>query len=514
MQTPYLLLGYQQRWIADKSPIKVCEKSRRIGISWAEAADCALLAAETGRHGSDVYYIGYNEDMARVWIEDVAWWSRNYQLAASEMESVVIKDDDKDILAYQIRFASGNKVTALSSRPNNLRGKQGKIVIDEAAFHPELGELLKAAIALLMWGGRISIISTHDGIDNPFNQLIEEIRALKKAYSLHTITIDDALKDGLYERICLAQGIPYTLEGEFAWRAELFKAYGDAANEELLCIPRSNSEIYFPGTLIEARMSSDYSIIRLNLANEFNLYSEFDRRKLVDDWIKDHLEPLLSIMDRNLRHYYGMDFGRTQDLSVIAPIVELAKLKRCCPFLIELRNVPIRQQEQILYFMADRLPNFTAAAMDGRGNGQAIAEFAKQRYGSRVEAVMLTAEKYRDMVPRYKASLEDGMFVMPKDADVLADHRAVKLENGVPKIPDTGRFKGSDGNKRHGDSFVALVMGYYAATEHAGVHIGQLGQAAAGSDRHTARNVFTISDAYGGKQRVPTINRGNIRGLF
>ena len=31
-RTPMVLLPYQQRWIADTNPVKVCEKSRRIGL--------------------------------------------------------------------------------------------------------------------------------------------------------------------------------------------------------------------------------------------------------------------------------------------------------------------------------------------------------------------------------------------------------------------------------------------------------------------------------------------------
>jgi len=38
--SPAVLLPYQQAWIADKSQLKVAEKSRRIGLTWAEAADC------------------------------------------------------------------------------------------------------------------------------------------------------------------------------------------------------------------------------------------------------------------------------------------------------------------------------------------------------------------------------------------------------------------------------------------------------------------------------------------
>lgn len=56
-----VLLPYQRDWIADTSQVKVCEKSRRIGLSWAEAADAALTAASAS--GMDVLnkqtYYGY-----------------------------------------------------------------------------------------------------------------------------------------------------------------------------------------------------------------------------------------------------------------------------------------------------------------------------------------------------------------------------------------------------------------------------------------------------------------------
>jgi phage FluMu gp28-like protein len=51
----------------------------------------------------------------------------------------------------------------LSSRPENIRGLQGKVVIDEAAFHPNVQGVMEAATALLIWGGRISVISSHNG---------------------------------------------------------------------------------------------------------------------------------------------------------------------------------------------------------------------------------------------------------------------------------------------------------------------------------------------------------------
>ena len=44
-RTPGVLLPYQKRWVADQSPCKVAEKSRRIGFTWATAAEAPLVAA-------------------------------------------------------------------------------------------------------------------------------------------------------------------------------------------------------------------------------------------------------------------------------------------------------------------------------------------------------------------------------------------------------------------------------------------------------------------------------------
>jgi phage FluMu gp28-like protein len=156
-----VLLPYQVRWIADDAAVKVAEKSRRVGITWAEAADAALSAAATA--GMDTWYLGYNRDMAREFVETAAAWARQFNKAAHAIEEVVLDDERRDLLAYRIRFASGHKIVALSSRPSNLRGKQGRAVIDEAAFHDNLPELMKAALAFTMWGGLVRVISTHNG---------------------------------------------------------------------------------------------------------------------------------------------------------------------------------------------------------------------------------------------------------------------------------------------------------------------------------------------------------------
>ncbi|KMQ73779.1 hypothetical protein [Marinobacter subterrani] len=63
VSTAAILLGYQQKWVADNSAVKVIEKSRRIGLSYAEAADDVLYAASD--EGANVYYISYNKEMTQ-----------------------------------------------------------------------------------------------------------------------------------------------------------------------------------------------------------------------------------------------------------------------------------------------------------------------------------------------------------------------------------------------------------------------------------------------------------------
>lgn len=478
-----LLLSYQARWVADQSPVKFAEKSRRVGFSWAEAADDTLYASEKGTgEKRNVWYIGYTKDMALEFINDCANWARAYNMAASAIEEYEEPDEDdqgivleKKILAYKITFESGWRITALSSRPTNLRGKQGRVVIDEAAFHDDLPGLLKAALALLMWGGQVRVISTHFGDSNEFNSVIQDIRAGKKPYSLHRVTLDDALADGLYRRICEVLGKTWSPESEAAWRQGMIDSYGDDADEELFCIPSQGSGTFLTRAVIEACMSSDIPVIRYEKKNTFAEALDTIRQAEVEAWCEEVLAPILATLDPKRRHYFGEDFGRTGDLSVITPLAEQQDTTFRAPFMLELRNIPFQQQEQILCFIIDRLPNFSHGALDARGNGQYLAERMMQKYGAmRISQVMLSESWYRDNMPKYKAAFEDKSILLAMDADVIEDHRAFKVVKGVAKLPDTKNI-GQDKKKRHGDSGISGAMAWFA-TRQEGVPAACVGQ--------------------------------------
>lgn len=458
------MLNYQSKWQADDAKVKVCEKSRRVGLTWCEAAEDALLAASMS--GMDVFYVGYNKDIAQEYIEDCANWAKYYSKATSKIEEYVFKDENNDIITYRIKFASGYKILALSSRPSNLRGIQGKVIIDEAAFHDDLNKLLKAALALLMWGGRVIVISTHNGDDSQFNELIKEIRAGKKQYSLHRITFDDALKDGLYKRICLRLGQKWSQTAQDRWREETIDYYGEGADEELFCIPSQGGGTFLPTAMLEACQDKNIPILHLRCSNKFVDEPKRIREKEIKEWCQENLDKLLAVMPQYFPTYFGEDFGRNGDLSVFWLLQEQPELKYRPPFVIELRNVPFEQQKQILFYVCDRLPRFRGGALDARGNGQYLAEVARQKYGQdRILEVKLSQEWYRENMPRFKSAFENKEIAIPKDGDTLDDHRAIKVIKGIAKVPDTGRTKGRDGQQRHGDSAVAHVLAVFATRE-------------------------------------------------
>ncbi len=467
---PAVLMAYQQRWVADTAPLKVMEKSRRTGITWGEAADNVLTAAASRTAGGqNVYYIAYNQDMTIEYIQACAMWAKAFNHAATEIEEGLWDGDeeDKHIKTFTIRFpASGLRIVALTSRPSNLRGRQGTIVIDEAAFHPDLFELLKAALAMLIWGGRVHVISTHNGVENPFNELVDDIRAGRRKGAVHRVTFQEAVADGLYRRVCLRLGKEWTADEEAAWMADVYAFYGAGAEEELDCVPANSGGAWLSRALIESRMSADTPVLRWECKPGFELLADHIRAADCRDWLDAQMAPLLQALPTDAISFDGEDFGRSGDLTVHVPLLQHQNLVRRVPFTVELRNVPFRQQEQVCFYLLDRLPRFMGGAFDARGNGQFLAEVAMQRYGaSRIQQVMLSESWYREHMPPVKAALEDGTLDgLPRDADVLADLRTVQVIKGVPRIPDT-RTTGEDKGKRHGDAAVAVALAYFASRE-------------------------------------------------
>jgi phage FluMu gp28-like protein len=468
--TDAILLPYQQRWSKDAAPVKIWEKSRRIGASYSEAADNVLHAASGS--GGNVGYISYNKAMTAGYIGDCARWATVFQQAISgQGERLLTRDDGRDVHVFDMAFASGHSIQAFSGNPRNLRsfGRPGDVVVvDEAAFIDDLEELLKAAMAVTVWGGALHLLSTHNGADNPFATLIEDTRAGRYRHSLHRTTLDDALADGLYRRICRVAGRDWSAEAEAAWRAELIQRYRPNEDEELFAIPALGAGTYFPRALLEACMPAagrSGVLVRFYGSAAHNLAPRETRRREMADWIAQVLAPALGTLVPGRRHTIGMDFARKGDMTAIL-VLELGEtLQRTWRVLVELHNTPYDQQDQVLAAIERATPRLGAQYIDATGNGGSIAEAAVDRRGSRVLPVMFTEAVYRERMPKYKAGIEDRTTTLIRHDDVLQDHRAIQLIRGVPRPPDG---KTDARGERHGDSAIAGMLADWAADEDRG----------------------------------------------
>ncbi|MEM6265908.1 MAG: hypothetical protein AAF707_00155 [Pseudomonadota bacterium] len=477
-----ILMQHQIEWIEDDSPLKLAAKGRRTGITFAEALDSTLCGAASKQAGGDsTFYIGDTKDKGLAFVAVCARFAKTVAKETLQVGEFLFEDKQEDgeskyITAYRIRFASGFEIVGLSSSPANIRGLQGRVVIDEAAFHRNVAAVIDACNALLIWGGVIRIISSHNGDLNPFNELIKETEQGLYDYSIHTITFDDAVANGLYERVCLMRGKAPSPEDKAAWYRRIRRAYGsrkEAMHEELDVIPREGEGVLLPLAWIEACSTREYVVLRWSPPFDgFTQAPELVRRNSMAAWLTENVLPILRrYSDQALTWYNGGDFAMRQDRSSY-PFGFLGEdLRRHVPFIVELRQCPYDQQKQVLFWIVEQIEmigRYGGGVLDANGNGMALAQEAAQKFGTdRIVELMPSVAWRRETGPRFRASFEDGTMLIPADLDTRNDLRQLQQIGGVATMPSHVRKEGTDGGKRHGDNAIGL-WNFHAATMNEG----------------------------------------------
>lgn len=480
------LLKHQREWIADPAPLKIGPKGRRTGMTFAEAHDHVLIAAASKAAGGDhCWYIGDTAEKGREYIATCAAFAQTIARELCTIEEHLFEDQEeqpdgtvktRQVTAWRIRFASGHRITGLSSRPAAIRGLQGVVVIDEAAFHNDVGKVLEAVLALLIWGGRVRIISSHNGALNAFNTLVKEAESGKFPASVHHVPFDTAVANGLYERVCYARGWPPSVAGKIAWYNQIRSAYGTrtaAMREELDAVPREDSGTMLALALIEAAMVPEYTVCRWEKpapdgqGREFVDWPEGRRRAQMAAWIEEHVQPALDALPAQWVYGVGGDFAMRQDRSAFAVGYADQQLVRHVPLLVEARECPYDQQRQLLWHICDFLRakrRLGHGVLDAAGNGMVLAQEARQRYGAdRIVELIASDAWLRVHSTQLKTAFEDRTIRIGKDLDVRNDLHQFRLVNGVGRIPSDVRKTGTDGGRRHADAAIA-ILNTHAAT--------------------------------------------------
>ena len=426
--SPRTLLPYQARWVADRSPLKVCEKSRRIGMSWTEAYDSVMHA---GANNGNVYYQSYSLDMTRTFISDCAEWATALQIGADAIgETLITIDDDEKIPAFRLPLACGREIVAMTSAPRAFRskGKPGDVaVIDEAAFVDNLAEVLKAAMAFLLWGGTVHVLSTHNGEGSEFNRLVESINDGSRPGSVHRIPFDAAVAEGLGKRRMAVVGLAWSAEAEREWVDQVRREYGADAAEELDCVPAAGDGPWLTWDLIRAVEHAD--------AGKPELYGG----------------GLVVI---------GNDIARRRHLWV-AWAAELVGDVMWTREIVEMQNKKFADHDAALDALAAKY-RVLRFALDQTGMGEKPVEDAQTRYGeARVDGVLMSGARKLALATSLRQRCEDRKIRIPASTAVRTDLHAVRKVAGPLGTPRL--VADEDKNRGHADRFWSAALACGAA---------------------------------------------------
>ncbi len=253
-------LPYQRQWILDPAPLKLMQKSRQIGISYADAYHSVRLASRKGNR-LDVYISSRDRFQAKLYVEDCKHWAEILHELVLDLGEVVL-DETRNTSAYVIQFANGKRIYSLSSSPNALAGKRGHVKLDEFALHEDQRLLYRVAKPVTTWGGTLSIISTHRGTGSVFNQLVLDIleRGNPMGWSLHTVPLSKAVAQGLVEKINQKTGSTES-RSDFLARIEAESIDEEQWQQEYCCVPSDESSAFFSYEMLNAAEDRNVSLV-------------------------------------------------------------------------------------------------------------------------------------------------------------------------------------------------------------------------------------------------------------
>src|SRR5712692_8618301 len=94
-------LPYQECWILDEAPLRIIQKSRQVGITYADAYD-SVLKASPGDARLDVWISSRDQAQAKLYLEDCKYWAAFLHLKAIDL-GVLVLDPRNHHTAYVLQ---------------------------------------------------------------------------------------------------------------------------------------------------------------------------------------------------------------------------------------------------------------------------------------------------------------------------------------------------------------------------------------------------------------------------
>ena len=441
-----LWLPYQLDWIRDTSKYAICEKSRRIGITFAEAFRAVHVRMMNIHLGTprNYNYIAQTEKSSERFIEDVIKHAYLINSIAKYSHNKPIANLSKATKSC-VPFVDGSVIQSFSSNPDAIRGSSGDVCIDEAAFAPDGESLEKAAFPIVSTIGQncqLRIVSTHNGHSSWFNRLLTDAKSGKRpGWSHHRTDIYKAVNQGL----ALKHSGPHLSlmpdreKTDQAWISSTRSMYSDLTwQQEFECHPLSSGLTLVShkdyDTLAKSENTNSYPSNDKKYGNLF-VGSDFGINDLTAIWVLEERYNA-KVLDENLRREF---FAR---------------------HVINLKGVrPPEQQEICIKIMSH--PNVVSGYFDHGTFGLTIVDHLAKTTG-KAKGVSFNNPMKKQMAELVRKYVSQQRILLPAGRnDVKDDVCCAQMI-----ISDTGAVTyGGRSSVGHCDNFWALGLALLAAEE-------------------------------------------------
>ena len=433
-------LPYQEAWINDDSPLKVAEKSRRVGFTYASSYRMFQKCMRRGK-GFTQWVSSRDRLTAQELIRDyIAMWCKLANVAAQGLtgEDIQVIDTEKDITAFVCTFPNGARIVSLSSTPEAFAGKGGDVFLDEVDLHRDSGALIDMAYPCIMWGNQLEMVSAYrvDGSkDTPFARLVAEAKKDNPQHaSLHRVTIHDAVAQGLVEKINAKSGRSQTRE-EFLQQTRAGCRTLAAWESQFECkVQDAGGKLLPTKILAPCEMSAEEIAAierRFPNASRFAGY-DIARRRHASAW-SEWLQVGVTYFLVCRETFHDMEFEAQR---------KFIEAKMC------------RAERRI-----------SRLAMDATGLGMETAEWAAKKWPGRVDPVNFESHRRHELCMMFQDWFNTANARIPAEAVLREDYQTPVLKtaaNGNVRV-SVPEFENDEGETSHCDEFMAGVLARSAA---------------------------------------------------
>ena len=439
-QADSYFLPYQESWINDDSPLKIAEKSRRVGFTYASSSRMFQKCLRRGK-GFTQWVSSRDQLTAQELIRDyIRMWCKlgNVVAAGLDANNAEIIDAEKGITAYVCTFKNGARIVSLSSTPEAFAGKGGDVFLDEADLHRDSGSLIDMAYPCIMWGGQLEIVSAYrvDGSkDTPFAKMVADAKKDNpQNASLHRVTIHDAIAQGLVEKINAKTG-------------------RNLSREAFLKQTRA-------GARTKAAWESQFECKVQDAGGKLLPVKDLAACELPQEEI-DRIER----ENPNAPRFAGYDVARHKHASAYQEWIKLGVtlvLVRRDTF----HDMPFDAQEKFIKTQMSRREKPVARlAMDATGLGMQMAENMARAFPGRVDQVNLESHRRHECCMLFKDAFDQKHALIPAVETLREDFNAptiINAANGAIRVR-VPEFENAEGETSHADEFMAGVLAHSAA---------------------------------------------------